>query len=170
MDNSDSGASLPGDHVDDEIGSHDNWKHDTFPDPDVFAGPSSAQYLTGVEDIYERLEKDCIRLLRVLPGSFDSEVRCEIESHPLSDSLQYTALSYRWGSPPDTCTILLNGHRVRVRKNPWRFLHHARNLVPQNLGLLWIDALCINQKDLQERAQQVSIMPHIYKSALKVIV
>jgi hypothetical protein len=34
----------------------------------------------------------------------------------------------------------------------------------------WIDAICINQRDLAERAVQVQIMRHIYKSAGNVVV
>lgn len=37
-----------------------------------------------------------------------------------------------------------------------------------SIRVLWVDALCINQKDLEEKSQQVSIMQHIYKSATEV--
>jgi len=33
---------------------------------------------------------------------------------------------------------------------------------------LWIDAICINQQDLDERANQVLLMPRIYHSAMSV--
>lgn len=36
--------------------------------------------------------------------------------------------------------------------------------------ILWIDALCINQKDVQERGQQVQLMARIYASARQVLV
>jgi hypothetical protein len=35
---------------------------------------------------------------------------------------------------------------------------------------IWIDAVCINQQDLRERSQQVSIMRDIYRSARDVVV
>jgi Heterokaryon incompatibility protein (HET) len=38
------------------------------------------------------------------------------------------------------------------------------------LSLSGVDLLCINQADLQERSQQVSLMKYIYASAMKVIV
>lgn len=37
-------------------------------------------------------------------------------------------------------------------------------------GLIWVDALCINQDDLAERGSQISIMNLIYQSAQKVLV
>ena len=41
---------------------------------------------------------------------------------------------------------------------------------PQNMSsFIWIDALCINQDDLAERSQQVSIMSRIFKQARTVI-
>ena len=37
-------------------------------------------------------------------------------------------------------------------------------------GLFWVDAICINQDDLEERSAQVQIMPQIYSRASCVIV
>lgn len=37
-------------------------------------------------------------------------------------------------------------------------------------GFFWIDAICINQSDLDERSRQVRIMPDIYSRAMGVIV
>lgn len=37
-------------------------------------------------------------------------------------------------------------------------------------GLVWIDALCINQTDIDERSAQVRLMPQIYSNASCVIV
>jgi hypothetical protein len=36
--------------------------------------------------------------------------------------------------------------------------------------LLWIDALCINQDDVNERTQQVRMMGDVYSSAEQVII
>ena len=36
--------------------------------------------------------------------------------------------------------------------------------------LLWVDAICINQQDMQERAKQISLMRRIYKRAFRLVV
>jgi len=76
----------------------------------------------------------------------------------------YEALSYEWGDPNSPRhTILLDGQPFKVRKNLFRALECLRDTeVP---GALWIDAICINQEDLQERNHQVQMMSRIYRSA-----
>lgn len=39
---------------------------------------------------------------------------------------------------------------------------------PTEVLLLWIDSVCINQEDVQERSSQVELMPLIYKSGTRV--
>ena len=41
---------------------------------------------------------------------------------------------------------------------------------PQRLRVLWIDQVCINQSDIQERSAQVSIMRDVYSQAFQVLV
>ena len=47
-------------------------------------------------------------------------------------------------------------------------LHHLRQ--PDQSRYLWIDAICINQEDLDERSQQVGLMRQIYSQASHVVV
>ncbi len=80
----------------------------------------------------------------------------------------YTALSYTWGPVSQSQDILLDGHVFVVRQNLWDFLHIARQNYP---GIaFWIDAVCINQDDIQERNQQVSLMSTIYGYAARTFV
>lgn len=83
---------------------------------------------------------------------------------------KYVALSYAWGRPPENCTVTINGRRHLVRKNLWRFLREARHTYPGKTTHLWIDALCIDQSNLDERAEQVAIMATIYQSAASVTI
>ncbi|KAK4445126.1 heterokaryon incompatibility protein [Podospora aff. communis PSN243] len=94
----------------------------------------------------------------------------------------YVALSYVWGDEQDRESIVLNGSSTWVTSNLARALHafaaegrfEARResgtsgSVAGGLGL-WVDALCINQGDLDERARQVMRMRDIYGSAWAVI-
>jgi len=80
---------------------------------------------------------------------------------------QYEALSYVWGDPPSTAEISVNGHTIKVRQNLEDALLALR--LSDTERVMWIDALCINQDDIQERSAQVSRMPAIYQRATRTI-
>ncbi|KAM0289845.1 hypothetical protein ACHAQK_004584 [Fusarium lateritium] len=90
----------------------------------------------------------------------------------------FHALSYTWNPPyegdplryadEDMRDILLNGSKFSVMPNLYDAffqLHRSCPDIP-----FWIDALCINQSDLQERKLQVGIMDRIFGGASRVIV
>ncbi|KAF2877763.1 heterokaryon incompatibility, partial [Massariosphaeria phaeospora] len=84
---------------------------------------------------------------------------------------QYFALSYAWGDAKDRKPIAINGHERMVTVNLEAFLHEWRNGAvledrPEMYDTsFWIDAICINQEDMSERASQVNLMSKIYPSA-----
>lgn len=49
-------------------------------------------------------------------------------------------------------------------------LYHLQSMHPISRLEFWIDAICINQNDLNERAQQVNMMYNIYHQAEEVVV
>jgi hypothetical protein len=106
-----------------------------------------------------------IRLLRILPVSSTSPstIHCKIDRFSLGESLVYSAVFYVWGSVAELKTLVVNNQRMAVRPNIWHFLHQLRE--EQHDGLLWVDAICINQDDVEERSQQVAIMGQIYSGA-----
>jgi hypothetical protein len=77
----------------------------------------------------------------------------------------YTALSYTWGDLAHTETIAVNGEPFQVTKNLYTALHHLRSGLNASY-MIWVDAICINQEDLQERNLQVQRMQHIYAQAI----
>jgi len=82
----------------------------------------------------------------------------------------YVALSYAWGDDSDTRAIVMNGRSVRVTVSLvrvlWAFVWEGKF----EDGLkLWVDAVCINQDNLDERARQLRRMRGIYGSAWSVI-
>jgi len=86
---------------------------------------------------------------------------------------RYSALSYTWGEPnPDgpSSSILIEGASLRVTKNLDHALRQLRNEIkPTELpSYWWIDAICINQDDVEERNSQVALMRRIYGSATQV--
>jgi hypothetical protein len=114
-----------------------------------------------------------IRLLYAVPRSdflpLEPAVtnQFRLQHASFSPELKYAALSYTWGPPGDTRQIILDGHKFTVRKNLYDFLlrPESRNGVPW-----WIDAICINQDDVEERNSQVSMMGDIFERAEHVYV
>jgi hypothetical protein len=81
----------------------------------------------------------------------------------------FIALSYTWGDSTDTVPIVVNDCRVDVTRNLEAALRALRCRKEYRAGMkLWVDALCINQQDLDERAVQVARMSDIYPLAINV--
>lgn len=80
----------------------------------------------------------------------------------------FLALSYVWGDDVACHAILLNGKKFMVRANLLEALRRLRNSVEVKKAKLkvWVDAICINQGDMDERAFQVQNMRTIYGRAL----
>ncbi|KEF59073.1 uncharacterized protein A1O9_03916 [Exophiala aquamarina CBS 119918] len=81
---------------------------------------------------------------------------------------RYVAISYTWGSALMTRPIRVNGRPFYVRLNLWHLLWHLRQRGESRF--LWIDALCIDQKNLEERNFHVQLMGNIYDKAVVAIV
>ncbi|KAL0929831.1 heterokaryon incompatibility protein [Colletotrichum truncatum] len=104
-----------------------------------------------------------IRLIRIFPDDNPcNPIQCELEHTSLSAPGAYVALSYCWGSTKDITHIAVSQSRFPVTRN----LAHALQLLRlKGFHRVWADAICINQSDLDERAQQVSCMCAIYQHA-----
>ncbi|KAF4980637.1 hypothetical protein FZEAL_3386 [Fusarium zealandicum] len=77
--------------------------------------------------------------------------------------INFVALSYVWGDLDDAVPPYAPGQTVSATKNLHAILE---GLTSSDFDqLLWIDALCINQHDLGERAAQVALMGEIYSRA-----
>jgi len=86
----------------------------------------------------------------------------------LSDSPRYEALSYTWGDERAETLISIDDGLFLVRRNLDCALKQLRyDYEPRTL---WIDAIRINQSDVDERGDQVSQMGSIYSKANDVVV
>jgi hypothetical protein len=94
-------------------------------------------------------------------------VTCTLKTVSLLDSPSYVALSYTWGNSTTSQIIHINGKPVSVGENLAAALSHIRK--PDRPIALWVDAICINQKDNLEKSHQVSIMTEIYTKAEYVV-
>ena len=109
-----------------------------------------------------------IRLLTLLPAEREDRVECNLSVASLAKNPAYEALSYTWGDPNVTIPIWLNGQSFDITTN----LHGAPVQLRDGSAprTLWVDALCINQRDLSELGEQVQHMRLIYQKASEVLV
>ena len=108
-----------------------------------------------------------IRILEIRPGRRGDPISCKLHVSTI-DTASYEALSYVWGSPSFGRRITIGGVPVNVTRNLYSALSYLR--YEDKPRMLWIDALCIDQSDAEDRAQQVGQMRDIYESARQVIV
>jgi len=109
-----------------------------------------------------------IRLLKLRPGNDEGVIRCDMQTYRPHSCPPYTALSYTWGADIIHTNIEINGVEFPVRENLWDFLH--QQLLQSNHGPFWMDALCIQQSEVDERNHQVRLMSSIYSEASKVLI
>ncbi|KAK6858183.1 hypothetical protein PG995_005882 [Apiospora arundinis] len=116
-----------------------------------------------------------IRVVDVLPGTKENLlIQCKLREVRLDSSdAQYEALSYVWGDPNKTRTILCDEQRLSVTENCWLALHSLRH--EDRVRTLWADAVCIDQScdqegSIQERNHQIKLMGMVYKTASCVLV
>lgn len=138
----------------------------------------------GTDTIDTHLQKYCytalkdpsryIRLLKVTKQhdehSFEAELTEESLALDNSNITQtsvprYTALSYTWGQPNDDKALIVDGQRLHIRNNVFDFFLHFWQ---RYYELFWIDAVCIDQSNIEERGQQVKLMCQIYSQADRV--
>ncbi|KAK3393511.1 heterokaryon incompatibility protein-domain-containing protein [Podospora didyma] len=126
---------------------------------------------------YSRLPSPtCTRLIELQPA-----VRCnapivgKIHIYDLQkDVPPYEALSYTWGASSFPHTLRIQddasagGGIVPITQNLLDALLRFRS--PVKTRLLWVDAVCINQKDDAEKSTHIPLMTEIYRGAAKVLV
>ena len=112
-------------------------------------------------------ERKEIRLVTLCSGNFKDDILCSISKVSLDDRPSYEALSYVWGDQRITRRIFIHGLSSHVTVNLEIALRHLRYV--SGPRVLWIDAICINQRDIAERSVQVMHMGEAYARATNVI-
>lgn len=125
---------------------------------------------TDIAGLYQNLDHsgENFRLVELQPGGGDEKLVCNLVHTTFSQTPRYRALSYHWGSGDAEWTININGSPLPVHANVWHALHHLRH--PTDPQTLWIDAICIYQKDKKEKNHQVPLMNQIYRRAKEVLI
>lgn len=126
--------------------------------------------MSAVDPLYSELQHKEIRVLKIAPGEWHDEIECELLPVPLHNTFVFDALSYAWGSSKLVRSIILNGRAHSVTASAHQALRRLRQTYDPTTVTVWIDALCINQSDDKERANQVQLMREIYTKARQVII
>jgi hypothetical protein len=139
---------------------------------------SSAKIGDDTQAVYSSLDYHAhqIRVLVIETGAASDKISARFEHINLrgpSDAQPHNfhALSYCWGESTETTPIILVSPSDQTSTLPisptvQRAIRRLRTL--DEPLRIWIDAVCINQTDLEERANQVSLMGQIYSLATKV--
>ncbi|KAI1737933.1 heterokaryon incompatibility protein-domain-containing protein [Xylaria scruposa] len=116
-----------------------------------------------------QLNSSNVRVLSIQPGAEEGPIECKLYVRDINTDGIEAALSYAWGKGPlSDETITVDGSTFSVTKNLYGILHKLR--LPDVPRDIWIDAICINQSDPEEKGHQVRLMGDIYSKATEVII
>ncbi|KAI1426725.1 heterokaryon incompatibility protein-domain-containing protein [Xylaria sp. FL1777] len=116
---------------------------------------------------YQQLYPSEFRLVRVFSKKMTT-IKCEIIHRSLKKPPPYTAISYAWGDADHKRSIQIGKANISVAVSLFGALDAVRRLEEDTL--VWVDALCIDQQNRDERSQQVQLMTEIYAKATKVAI
>jgi hypothetical protein len=104
------------------------------------------------------------------PAAWCPILSCSLETVKIAanSEQEHEAFSYIWGPEMPCYEVRCNGKLLRIGANLNEALHRIRD--PVETRVLWVDAICINQKDVKEQSAQVQQMHKIYANASKVLV
>ena len=106
---------------------------------------------------------DDIRVLKLLPDVWGAVVHCELSVDNLGDPAAYEGLCYVLGTSESTSEIFVNGQSISVNSNLALALDDLRYI--DRPRCLWVDALCINPENVEERDSQVPLLAPILLQA-----
>ncbi|SCO36554.1 uncharacterized protein FFMR_04133 [Fusarium fujikuroi] len=95
-----------------------------------------------------------------------------ISAHQITRSPSYFAVSYTWGDSRLAKDIKVNGKSMVVTENCRYTLTQVRDRYQSRPGehiFIWIDSICIDQDDNDEKSYQASMMSAIYTGASRVL-
>ena len=143
--------------------------------------------------IYNSLGPGEVRLVSIFPGSDSDDLLLSLSITKLEELItSYEALSYVWGDVDPSERVKCNYAYteitqvsqgmtcrrdiysqvatccVKVTSNLQKALLQLRTV--DDCRTLWVDSICINQKETQEKSEQVSLMAKIYNRAERVLI
>ncbi|PMD31875.1 hypothetical protein L207DRAFT_640663 [Hyaloscypha variabilis F] len=122
---------------------------------------------------YEELQGELTTRMLVLnpTAERDSSLQCSLIPIRLSEMKEVVALSYAWGEPLFTERLWIFGDDredsyLEISPNLSNILRWLRDA--SSVQNIWVDAVCINQSNSNEKNNQVTEMWKIYSLASKV--
>ena len=103
-----------------------------------------------------------IRLLHIAVTSRGERLATLTGPYFLLYAPKYAAISYTWGRSEPKVSIVVSGQRIDVTEN---CAYVLSQLPRAGRNYFWIDSVCINQADLEEKSAQVQLMGEIFVTA-----
>ncbi|KAF5013205.1 hypothetical protein FDECE_784 [Fusarium decemcellulare] len=120
--------------------------------------------VAGMAFHYEELPNNrSFRVFTLEPGQEDDHLQGYLETHVFENAPPYEALSYTWGALDRNRSMSCNDLDFPITESLDVALRRLRYF--DKPRILWIDQICINQANIEERSQQVSMMRNIYSGA-----
>jgi hypothetical protein len=115
-----------------------------------------------------------IRVLKFVRTAFNDDIACELLPFDIQENEKYVAISWAWGKRSATTSL----RNIVIRQNnqdclfpvPITLVGALKRFRAAKVKTLWIDFICINQKDDKEKSHQIPMMSEIYGRAWKVFV
>ncbi|KAL0936051.1 heterokaryon incompatibility protein [Colletotrichum truncatum] len=108
------------------------------------------------------------RQLHILPGQPEDPLLCSLVTVSLDEAPPYKALSYVWGDPTKTASVICSEFQREITISLLEGLRRIRR--SDRVEVAWADAICINQASNSEKEHQVNLMADIYDRAVEVVV
>jgi hypothetical protein len=117
-----------------------------------------------------------IRLVELLPGTYEEDLCCYIRHANLASRIhyEYSALSYTWATEDgaaERSDLIHCGPRqldLAISRNCATALRRLRQQGFKRT--IWVDMICIDQRNSEERNHQVALMSEIYSKANQVLI
>lgn len=126
--------------------------------------PSQGSVVGDSQYVYQGLTGfNQFRLLLVYPGRPEESLRGSLSVHPTTDHPPYSALSYCWG-------VDLKPYKLKTPEGSLAITSSCdaalRSLRQRNAPMwIWVDAICIDQSNNHEKANQIRLIRDIYQNA-----
>ncbi|KAJ6789722.1 hypothetical protein PWT90_00586 [Aphanocladium album] len=94
-------------------------------------------------------------------------LQCELGVYTRDSCTSYHALSYAWQHQNGSAPMIINGAVCNVAETVEQALRQLRQ--DEGAVLVWVDQICINQRDNEEKGHQVQQMHRTFSEASTVI-
>ncbi|PVH71200.1 HET-domain-containing protein [Cadophora sp. DSE1049] len=123
--------------------------------------------MEGSSFIHKPLE-GYIRLLKLRRRLPFRPISCTLVDVRLDKAPPYVAISYTWGPEDSPSYVVCDNAPYGITKNAYHVLYSLTSVWRSKL--LWIDSICIDQTNIQEKNQQILLMQDIYRRATQTVV